>query len=74
LHKTLIILSAGRKFKGDIERAVAYSRGDKKDDADGSPPVLIIESRPDDGKSDDDSDDTVRFADVAFHETFLLFD
>jgi len=52
---------------------VAQSRWDKKDDADGSPPVFIIESRPDDGKSDDDSDDPVRSADIAFHETFLLF-
>jgi hypothetical protein len=52
---------------------MAQGRGDKKDDTDGSPPVFIIESCPDDCKSDDYTDDAVRSSDIAFHETFLLY-
>jgi hypothetical protein len=67
-----IILPAGGKFEGDIKRAMADGRGYQKNDAKCAPPVLIVKTCPDDGESDDDPDNAVRFADVAFHEIVLL--
>jgi len=68
-----IILPASGKFKGDIERAVTDGRRDQKNDAECAPPILIVKACPDDGESDDDPDNAVRFADVAFHEIVLLY-
>jgi hypothetical protein len=67
-----IILPAGGKSEGDIERAMADGRRDQKNDAKCAPPVLIVKTCPDDGESDDDPDNAIRFADVAFHEIVLL--
>jgi hypothetical protein len=67
-----IILPAGGKFEGDIERTMADGRGDQKKDAECAPPVLIVKACPDDGESDDDPDHAIRFAHVAFHEIVLL--
>jgi len=67
-----IILPASGKFEGDIEGAVAEGRRDQKNDAQCAPPILIVKACPDDGESDDDPDNAVRLADIAFHESVLL--
>ena len=67
-----IIFPASGKFEGDIKRAVADCRGNQKNGAKCAPPILIVKACPDDGESDDDPDNAVRFADIAFHEIVLL--